>query len=222
MSQTSTKKRILVVDDHPIVRQGLSQLIAQEPDLVICGEAESSTQALRDLTEKQPHIVILDLSLGQDDGFELIKTIRRDYPGVFVLVLTMHDETYFAERALRAGATGYVTKQEAGESVLFAIRSLLEGAMYVSDQISPKLIKRLRERRTLHDDPLMGRLSNRERQVFTRIGRGDTVQEIAQALGLGVKTVETYRAKIREKLDLRDSMELKRYAVRWILSRESE
>ena len=213
-------KKVFVIDDHPVVRQGLNQLINQEPDLVICGEANDPTEALSGLAATHPDLVILDLSLSDGDGISFIKTLRQDYPGTTVLVLTMHDETFFAERALRAGAAGFLTKQEASEKVLAAIRSLLDGDMYVSDRISPRLVRRLLDGGTLKDDPLLGRLSDREQQVFRMIGLGGTVQEIADELDLSTKTVETYRGHIKEKLYLRDSRELTQYAVRWVLGHE--
>ena len=217
MSDLKEQKKIFIIDDHPIVRQGLTQLIAQEPDLVVCGEAARTADALVGLARETPDVVILDLSLNEEDGLGLIKTIRGDYPGITVLVLTMHDETFYAERALRAGALGYLTKQEASANVLAAIRSLLGGEMYVSDHISPRLVKRLLDGATPNDDPLMDRLSNRERQVFESIGLGNSMQDIADELDLSVKTVETYRGHILEKLYLRNSRELVQYAVRWVL-----
>ena len=221
MSDLKEQKKIFIIDDHPIVRQGLTQLIAQEPDLVVCGEAARTADALVGLARETPDVVILDLSLNEEDGLGLIKTIRGDYPGITVLVLTMHDETFYAERALRAGALGYLTKQEASANVLAAIRSLLGGEMYVSDHISPRLVKRLLDGATLNDDPLMDRLSNRERQVFESIGLGNSMQDIADELDLSVKTVETYRGHILEKLYLRNSRELVQYVVRWVLKRRS-
>ena len=221
MSDLKEQKKIFIIDDHPIVRQGLTQLIAQEPDLVVCGEAARTADALVGLARETPDVVILDLSLNEEDGLGLIKTIRGDYPGITVLVLTMHDETFYAERALRAGALGYLTKQEASANVLAAIRSLLGGDMYVSDHISPRLVKRLLDGATPNDDPLMDRLSNRERQVFESIGLGNSMQDIADELDLSVKTVETYRGHILEKLYLRNSRELVQYVVRWVLKRRS-
>jgi DNA-binding NarL/FixJ family response regulator len=176
---------------------------------------------LAGLARETPDVVILDLSLNEEDGLGLIKTIRDDYPGITVLVLTMHDETFYAEQALRAGALGYLTKQEASANVLTAIRSLLGGEMYVSDVISPRLVKRLLGGPTMNNDPLMDRLSDRERQVFESIGLGLTMQDIAVELDLSSKTVETYRGHILEKLYLRNSRELTQYAVRWALKRKS-
>ena len=221
MSDPEKQKKIFIIDDHPIVRQGLTQLIAQETDLVVCGEAARIADALVGLARENPDVVILDLSLDEEDGLGLIKTIRGDFPGITVLVLTMHDETFYAERALRAGALGYLTKQEASANVLTAIRSLLGGEMYVSDHISPKLVERLLDGSVRNGDPLMAGLSHRERQVFESIGQGKSVQEIADELDLSVKTVETYRGHILEKLYLRNSRELVQYAVRWVLKRKS-
>ena len=214
-----SKKKIFVVDDHPIVRHGLFELIRQEPDLVVSGESHDSVSALDAFELDCPDIVIIDFSLSLTDDMDFIKTLRSRYPGVAVLVLTMHDEAFFAELALRGGAMGYLTKQEASENVLTAIRSLLDGELYVSDRISPKLVKRLIGGGSLRGEILPGRLSVRERQVFLGIGDGKTVQEIARGLGLSVKTVETYCEHIKEKLGLDDSRELTRYAIRWILDR---
>jgi DNA-binding NarL/FixJ family response regulator len=215
-------KKIFLIDDHPVVRQGLKQLIGQEPDMTVCGEAEDPNEALEGLAETRPDLVILDLSMNNGDGIGFIKSIRQKYPDMAVLVLTMHDETFFAERALRAGASGFLTKQEASDKVLAAVRTLLAGDMYVSNRISPRLVKRLLEGGSLRDDPLMSHLSARERQVFVMIGRGRTVSEIADELKLSTKTIETYRGNIREKLYLRDSRELTQYAVRWSLRREGD
>ena len=214
------KKKVFVLDDHPIVRQGLAELISQEPDLAISGDSDDPRAALEAFGREVPDIVVVDLSLDDSDGLDFIRTVRKDYPGVAVLVLTMHDESFFAERALRAGASGYLTKQEASEKVLIAIRSLLGGDIFVSDRISPKLVERLLNGGALNDDPLMGRLSNREQEVFRRIGRGQSIQEISRDLDLSAKTVETYRGHIKEKLFLKDSRELTQYATRWVLSRE--
>lgn len=222
MQDVIDTKKVFVIDDHPVVRQGLIQLIDQEADLVVCGESDDPTDALALLAATQPDLLILDLSLSNGDGIKFIKTIRHDHPDIAVLVLTMHEETFFAERALRAGAAGFLTKQEASENVLAAIRTLLAGDMYVSDRISPRLVKRLLDGGSLRDAPPQSKLSDRERQVFKMIGRGRTVPEIADELELSTKTIETYRGHIKEKLYLRDSMELTQYAVRWSLRRESD
>jgi DNA-binding NarL/FixJ family response regulator len=221
VSELNKTRKIFIVDDHPVVRQGLNQLIAHDPDLVVCGEADNTSAALQAIALEVPDILILDLSLHDEDGFGLIDTIRRDYPGIMVLVLTLHDETFHAERALRAGAFGYLTKQEASEKVLAAIRSLLSGQMYVSERISPGLVERLLGGATLQSDSIMDRLSDRECQVFEMIGHGKSVQEIADELDLSVKTIETYRGQILKKLFLKNSLELTRYAVRWVVNKKT-
>ena len=222
MQHAIDTKKVFVIDDHPVVRQGLKQLIGQEPDLMVCGEADDPTEALTGLAATHPDLVVLDLSLSNGDGIRFIETIRQEFPETVVLVLTMHDETFFAERALRAGAAGFLTKQEASENVLAAIRTLLGGDMYVSDRISPRLVKRLLDGGSLVDDSLLTQLSKREHQVFGMIGRGRTVSEIALELDLSAKTIETYRGHIKEKLYLKDSLELTRYAVRWSLRRKAD
>jgi len=214
----SDKKKIFVVDDHPIVRHGLFELIRQEPDLVFSGESEDSVSALDVFERDCPDIVIVDFSLSKSEEMGFIKTLRSRYPKVAVLVLTMHDETFFAERALRGGAMGYLTKQEDSENVLIAIRSLLDGEMYVSDRISPKLVRSLIGDGSLRGESLPGRLSVRERQVFLGIGDGRTVQEIARELELSVEAVETCSEHIEQKLGLEGSREVNRYAIRWILN----
>ena len=210
--------KVFLVDDHPIVRQGLARLIAQESGMTVCGEAEDAPAALRGIDEERPDIAIIDLSLRSGDGIELIKSLRFRFPDLPVLVLTMHEEFFYAERALRAGALGFLTKQEASDNVLTAIRKLLDGEIYVSDRLSPRLLKRLLTGEGDSGDPPVARLSDRELQVFKLIGLGRGTQEIADALHLSVKTIETYRAHIKDKLDLRDARELLQYAIRWSLS----
>ena len=207
--------KIVLVDDHSIVRQGLAQLIMQEPDLVVCGEAEDEAGALKVVYAEKPDIVIVDLSLKSGNGIDLIKGIRNESPSTPILVLSMHDESHYVERALRAGAWGYLTKQEASSKVLTAIRQLLRGQVYLSDILSPDLLKRLLTTARNGEDPVVGRLSDRELQVFQLIAEGLGTQEIAERLHLSVKTIETHQAHIREKLDLKDARKLYQYAIRW-------
>lgn len=212
--------KVFIVDDHELLRQGLVQLIADEPDLTVCGEAEDAPAALRMISQVHPDIVVIDLSLKEGDGIELIKMIKAGHRNLPVLVLTMHEESFYAERALRAGALGYLTKQEASESVLVAIRRLLQGELYLSDRLSPALLQKLITGSTTEGETLVSRLSDRELQVFVRIGEGCSTQEIADQLHLSVKTIETYRAHIKEKLGMRDARELVRYAMRWTINRK--
>ena len=209
------KTRIFLVDDHHIVRMGLAQLINQEADLMVCGEADSSEEAAVGIAKLIPDIAVVDISLGEDDGVELIKRIGVLHPEVKILVLSMHDEDIYAERALRAGAGGYIMKREAAETVITAIRKVLRGDIYLSGTMSERLLGRI-----FHGTPTaglhVGDLSNRELEVFELIGIGWSTKEIAERLGLSVKTVETYREKLKIKLKLKDSSELLRQAIRWM------
>jgi len=219
MQGTARKARIFIVDDHPIVRQGLAQLIDQEPDLVVCGEAGDAPTALRQMGTEEPDLAIVDLSLPSCDGIELIKSLRSQCPRVRVLVLSMHDEALYLERALRAGADGFLTKQEAAAEVLAALRQLLRGEMYLSPALAPKLVRLIRDA-TQGEKAGVDRLSDREFQVFRMIGEGKATKEIADQLCLSVKTIETYRASIKKKLDLPDGQQLVQHAMRWVLSRD--
>src|SRR5271156_6175448 len=213
-NQTVTKKRILVVDDHPIVRQGLALLINREPDLVVCGEAEEAQGALHVLSSSRPDVLIVDISLNGPDGLDLLKTIRTTHPTLPVLILSMHDESIYAERALRAGANGYIMKQEATEKVLVAIRRILSGEIYVSDRIANSMLQHyVRGNPTGHSS--IADLTDRELEVFRLIGEGQGTRQIAEALHLSVKTVESYQAHIKEKLSLRSARELVQHAVQW-------
>ena len=206
--------RILVVDDHPIVRLGIRQMIAAEPDLTICGEAESAAAA-RELLHSKPDLAIVDLSLEDGSGLELIRSIKVASPNTRVLVLSMHDEALFAERALRAGARGYIMKQEAIGGLAHAIREVLSGRVFVSKHMSQHLLERLG-----HEAPAvggrLGNLTDRELEVFELIGRGLSTAAIAHRLDVSVKTVETYRSNIKLKLDLKDAIDLIRFAAAWI------
>ena len=210
--------RVLLVDDHPIVRQGLARLISHEADLDVCGEAGDVPSAIQAVNDLKPDVVVADLSLKEGSGIDLIKTLGTQSSEIPILVLTMHEESFYAERALRAGARGYLTKQEASDKILTAIRQVVRGDIYVSERLSPKLLKRLISGAPDEEDPLVSRLSDRELQVFLMIGEGHGTQQIASQLNLSVKTIETYRAHLKEKLDLRDARELVQYAIRWVVS----
>jgi DNA-binding NarL/FixJ family response regulator len=213
---TSSKCKVFVVDDHPIVRQGLSQLINREEDLMVCGEAESARAALDAIRRTRAEVVILDVSLDGPDGIELLKAIRVWNARLPVLILSMHDESLYAERALRAGANGYIMKQEATGRVLTAIRQILRGDVYVSERMAKKMVQRFVagggtiKRSTIED------LSDRELQVFRLIGQGHGTRQIAEELHLSVKTVESYYAHIKEKLSLRNVRELVQHAAQWV------
>ena len=220
-SQAVTKKRILVVDDHPIVRQGLALLINREPDLVVCGEAEEATGAMHVLASARPDVLIVDISLNGPDGLDLLKNIRTTHPALPVLILSMHDETIYAERALRAGANGYIMKQEATEKVLVAVRRILNGEIYVSDHIANKMLKHyITGAGTLRNSSIAD-LSDRELEVFRLIGEGHGTRQIAEELHLSVKTVESYQAHIKEKLSLRSARELMQHAIQWNMNEKA-
>ncbi|HPC96629.1 MAG TPA: response regulator transcription factor [Sedimentisphaerales bacterium] len=211
----SEKRRIIIVDDHPIVRQGLTQLINQEDDLYVCGQAEDAHQAMRAIRELNPDLVIVDISLRTTSGIELIKDIKVQFPNLPVLTLSMHDEAIYAERALRAGARGYIMKQEATEEVVNAIRRVLAGTVYVSQGMAAKMVSKIIAGPSEKGTSPVDRLSDRELEVFRLIGEGYGTREMAEKLYLSVKTIETYRAHIKEKLDLQDANELLRAAIRW-------
>jgi DNA-binding NarL/FixJ family response regulator len=191
-------------------------LIVEESDLSVCGEAEDIESALREIAELLPDLVILDLSLG-GDAFGLIRDLKTQHADIPVLVLTMHQGLLHAERALRAGALGYLTKEDAAENILAAIRKLLRGELYVSDDLSPKLMRHLVSGRAVIDENLVELLSDRELQVFRFIGNGKGTREVAEELNLSVKTIETYRANIKQKLGLKNSRELVQQAIIWTL-----
>jgi len=207
--------RIVIVDDHPIVRQGLAQLIEQEDDLHICGQAEDAHEAIRAIRELNPNLVIVDISLRTSSGIDLIKDIKAQFPALPVLTLSMHDEALYAERALRAGARGYIMKQEAPEEVVTAIRRVLAGTTYVSQGMAAKMVNKIVAGPGEKNASPVDRLSDRELEVFRLIGEGYGTREMAEKLYLSVKTIETYRAHIKEKLNLQDANELLRAAIRW-------
>ena len=217
---TAPKRRVLIVDDHPLMRQGLVQLINQQPDLAICGEAEDVPQALRQTSELNPDVVIVDLSLRGSDGIELIRCLRLQYDQLPVMVLSMHDEAIYAERALKAGAWGYIMKQEATNQVLSAVRRVLAGEVHVSQQVSSKIMQGMVGGSGSSQRSPVERFSDRELEVFRRIGRGAATREIAAELHLSVKTIETYYAHIKEKLRLRSQRELIQHAIQWIMQNE--
>src|ERR1700688_3798899 len=215
------KSRILVVDDHPIVRQGLALLINQEADLLVCGEAEEATGAMHVLASARPDVLIVDISLNGPDGLDLRKKIRIPHPPLPVLILSMHEESIYAERALRAGANGYIMKQEATEKVLVAVRRILSGEIYVSDRIANKMLKHyITGSGTLRNSSIAD-LSDRELEVFRLIGEGHGTRQIAEELHLSIKTVESYQAHIKEKLSLRTSRELMQHAIQWNMNEKS-
>jgi len=204
------KNTVFVVDDHPLLRQGIALLINREPDLAVCGEAANAQDAMKAIAAKRPDILIVDISLNGPDGLDLLKTLRSSYSDLPVLILSMHDETIYAERALRARANGYIMKQEATEKVLVAVRRILGGDIYLSDRMSNKLLHQYFSGASVD---MNSRLSDRELEVFRFIGEGCSTRHIAEKLHLSVKTVETYQAHIKDKLSLRSGRELVQYAI---------
>jgi DNA-binding NarL/FixJ family response regulator len=212
-------KTIYIVDDHPIVRKGLADLIEQEPSLAVVGEAASADEAIREIPRTPPDLVILDMSLHGTSGLDLLGHLRARVPGIRVLVLSMHDETLYAERAIRAGARGYVMKHEATGSILAAIRKVLAGDIYLSEEMTSRALERALVGGSLEPCSPLDILSDRELQVFELIGQGNATTQIARKLHLSVKTVETYRAKIKQKLGLSNGIDLVRHAVQWVHER---
>jgi DNA-binding NarL/FixJ family response regulator len=217
----STKKNVLVVDDHPLLRQGLALLINQQQDMQVCGEAEEAHAAMQAVTQCRPDIIILDISLNGPDGLELLKSIRASDPDLPVLILSMHDEAIYAERALRARANGYIMKQEATEKVLVAVRRILNGELYLSDRMSNKMLQHYIGGAPSMIQSRISSLSDRELEVFRLIGEGRATREIAEELHLSIKTVETYQAHIKEKLALRSGRELIQHAIQWKINETS-
>jgi DNA-binding NarL/FixJ family response regulator len=208
------KRRVFLVDDHPIVRQGLAQLINNEPDLIVAGQGEDAFQSLRDIAKTKPDLVLVDVSLKDSDGIELLKELKSQTPDLPVLVVSMHDESLYAERALRAGAGGYVMKQEAPQTLLAAIRAVLSGQVYVSSKMGAALLQRMVSGKKRDAGLPMDRLTDRELEIFRMIGGGKSVKDIADNLFLSVKTVEAHREHIKEKLNIKTSAELLRFAIR--------
>ena len=216
------KKRVLLVDDHPILRQGLANVLNTQPHLCVCGEAQGRSDAITAAERLRPDLALVDLSLRSGDGIELIKDLRVRLPSLLVLVLSMHDETIYAERVLRAGARGYVMKQEKFERLLLAIGRVLAGAIYVSDQVAAHAVQRLAvggtgggENAEETINSYVGRLTDRELQVFRLIGQGLGTRLIAENLHLSRKTIDSHREHIKAKLGLRDGSELIQRAIQW-------
>jgi DNA-binding NarL/FixJ family response regulator len=208
-------RRVLVVDDHELLRMALGQLIGQEADLTVCGEAEDAAGALRVIEELQPDIALVDISLKESHGIELIKDIKSRWPDLPVLVLTMHDESFYAERVLRAGARGYVTKAEVSSKVIEGIRKVLDGDVYVSDAMASKVLSKLVGGKGDATSFPIDTLSDREFEVFEMIGRGLQSRDIARRLHLSIKTVDAHREHIKKKLSLDSATDLLMYAVQW-------
>ncbi len=208
-------QRVLIVDDHPIVRQGLRWLIEQEADLMVCGEAGTAAEALDQLAKSKPDIMLVDISMKGPDGLELTKSIRSLQPTLPILIVSMHDETLYAERVLRAGANGYIMKEEVAQNMAEAVHKVLAGDIYISDRMRQRILRGVAGQRNAPNVFSVERLSDRELEVFRLIGLGRGTRQIADDLHLSVKTIETYRAHIKEKLRLSSATELVRQAVQW-------
>ena len=212
----TTKCRVFLVDDHPIIRHGLTQLINPEPDLMVCGESEDGSKSLTAIREAKPDVVVVDLTLKRSSGFSLIKDLNSLKPKVPVLVLSIHEESLYAERCLRAGAKGYLMKEEAMEQVLLAIRRALAGQVYLSEAMQSKVFRTSGKRGENVVASPLERLSDRELEIFRLLGQGVGTRQIAKLLNLSISTVESHRARIKVKLDVKSATELLQHAVKWV------
>lgn len=210
------KIRVLLVDDHPVLRRGLAQLINQESDMTVCGEAEEATKAFEAVGTLNPDVAVVDISLKRGNGIELVKNAKARFPTLAMLVLSMHDETLYAERALRAGALGYIMKEEATEQVLVAIRRVVNGEIFLSEKMKSRMLQQLASGRGKVVVSPIEQLTDRELEVFRLIGEGRSTRQIAAELHLSVRTVEAYREYIKDKLNLKNSTELVQHAFHWV------
>ena len=211
----SLRKRVFLVDDHPLVREWLTNLINQQAGLMVCGEAESGPEAREKILALRPDVAIVDIALKDSSGIELIKDLKQSQPEVAVLVLSMHDESHYAERVLRAGARGYIMKRETATKVITAIRQVLEGKLYMSESLAAAMAAQFVTGKALATGSLVEQLSDRELEVFELLGDGRGTRQIAETLGVSIKTIQAYCARIKEKLNLASATELVREAVRW-------
>ena len=209
--------RVLIVDDHPFMRRGLAQTINDQPGLEVCGEAGTVAEAMQITETCRPHLAVVDVSLGEESGIELVQMIRAKWPDIKVLVSSMHDETLFAERALRAGALGYVNKGEPPNVFIAALQRVNSGQIYLSERMTNRMLGHVVTDKIEISRSPIETLSNREIEVFELIGKGIATKQIAAKLGLSPKTIETYREHIKQKLNLKNSTELTRNAVQWVL-----
>jgi DNA-binding NarL/FixJ family response regulator len=212
---TVKKTRVLIVDDHPMTRAGLVHVINHQPDLMVCGEAESAAHALDILESSRPDLLLIDITLPGKSGLELIKDVKAMQPELLMLVVSMHDESLYADRVLRAGARGYITKHEGGEKLMEAIRHVLRGKIYVSESMSAHILEIFSGGQARLDRSSIEKLSDREFEVFESLGEGLSSQQIAKKLHLSAKTVDAHRANIKTKLNIKTTAELISYAARW-------
>jgi DNA-binding NarL/FixJ family response regulator len=216
--QTSKKTRVLIVDDHPMTRSGLAYLINHQPDMIACCEAQNAAQALKGIIRTKPDLVLTDFTLPDKNGLELIKDIKAIAPQLPILVISMHEESLYAERVLRAGARGYITKEEGGERLMRASRHVLSGAIYVSDKMSARILEIFSGAAAMQERSPVEELSDREFEIFELLGDGLSTQQIADRLHLSMKTVDAHRANIKEKLKVKTTNELISFAARWTAS----
>ena len=209
------KSRVFIVDDHPLVREGLTNLINGQDDLIVCGEAKDSAQAINGMGKARPNVALIDISLENESGLELVKQLKTQFPQVALIILSMHDEALYAERALRAGAQGYVMKHETSKSVLASIRQVLGGGVYVSERIVKRMALKLTSSRKPIISSPVERLSDRELEIFRLLGQGRTTSQIAADLNLSLKTVQAYCARAKEKFGVASLTELLHAAIRW-------
>jgi DNA-binding NarL/FixJ family response regulator len=211
----SGRKRILVVDDHPMMRTGLAHLINKQPGLEICGEAGSPAEAMKNISKNRPDLILADITMKEGSGLEFIKDVRAIHGDMRILVVSMHDEKVYAERVLRAGACGYIMKEESGEYLITAIQRVLAGGVYLSDAMSARMLQSLAQPKSRDNDSPLRRLTDREFEVFQLIGQGKNTEEIAGQIHISPRTVDVHRANIKEKLNLKAGAALIHYAVQW-------
>jgi DNA-binding NarL/FixJ family response regulator len=219
---TPPRRTVLLVDDHPFMRAGLAQLIERQPDLAVCGEAGDPTEALRAVGKSKPDLILTDLTMPGRSGLEFVKDLLAAEPTLSILVVSMHDEAVYAERALRAGARGYIMKEAGGEALLAAIRRVIGGEVYLSPRMSTRILEGLSARKPRGSTSPIEQLSDREFEVFQLIGQGKSTRDVAEQLHLSSKTVDVHRSHIKEKLGLKDSTALIRHAVRWVETQGAE
>jgi DNA-binding NarL/FixJ family response regulator len=215
-SNPTAKTKVIIVEDHPLFREQLAMLVNKEEDMTVCGQADNIREALDIILATRPDAAILDITLKGSSGLELIKNLKAQSISLPVLVLSMHDESLYAERVIRAGAKGYITKDEASDKVMSAIRKVVGGEIYLSEQMTSRLLKNLTGGKVSDTGPAVNRLTDRELEVFQLIGKGKTAREIAQTLNLGMTTIDTYKARIKEKLNIRNATELIHEASDWV------
>jgi DNA-binding NarL/FixJ family response regulator len=215
MKTEPTEKTIYLVDDHPVVTKGIAMVLNEEPDLKVCGSSDDVDQVLRDINTMNPDLVIVDISLKGANGLDLVKALKTRHPDLKTMILSMHDESLYAERSLKSGARGYLMKNEVSETIVDAVREVLGGGIYLSKKMSSRFLQRYVVKGDEQSRDPLDILTNRELEVFRFIGQGYAPREIASCMGLKVKTIETYRERIKQKLDFTSSTEMNRYAITW-------